>query len=68
MSVAHDPANPNSLQNITGNFSLDVNGTVNGDSGVNLVFGLLKEEGPASIVCCKLQRFFSHLIKENYKY
>jgi hypothetical protein len=47
MSVAHDPINPNSLQNITGNFSLAVNGTVNGDSGVNLVFGLLKEEGPA---------------------
>jgi hypothetical protein len=39
MSVAHDAANPNFFVNITGNFSLAITGTVNGDSGiVNLNF------------------------------
>jgi hypothetical protein len=41
MSVAHDAANPNFFVNITGDFSLAVTGTQNGDSGiVNLVFWL----------------------------
>jgi hypothetical protein len=39
MSVAHNPANPNFFVNITGNFSLSITGTQNGDSGiVNLYF------------------------------
>jgi hypothetical protein len=34
MSVAHNPANPNFFVNITGNFSLSITGTQNGDSGL----------------------------------
>jgi hypothetical protein len=47
MSVAHDPANPNFFVNITGDFSLSITGTANGDSGiVNLVFGYVEGGGP----------------------
>jgi hypothetical protein len=43
MSVAHNPANPNFFVNITGNFSLSITGTQNGDSGiVNLYFQVLR--------------------------
>jgi hypothetical protein len=49
MSVAHDPANLTFFVNITGDFSLSITGTANGDSGV-VSFGYVEGGGPTPIV------------------